>query len=278
MDKGMKQNMTKKPLLSIEKLHCPRCDKTHSALGRKSGLASIRSSIKCCRCLLTHPSKEWLCECGVRWPKCEIHRPKPKAKISLKTNEKIIRRKALERKFGTCKPLPQRQTDDHYKSTKPTATTRQRPRQTDGADDNDGYPPEPTITWRKRCHENIGEDYPVSRAKITTPEKFHDSDREHVGERIESVSSNWFVSQNAHGTQLDIIQSDTKFNESSFGAASSHDPLGLVNCEPPVEATSVSNKRKIDDTNFQSTDPATQRRGKVNLNPGSELALRFPNM
>ena len=111
---------------------------------------------------------------------------------------------------------------------------------------------------------------------MTFPEEAHDSDREHVGRRIESVSQNMFVSKNAHGTQLDLIQSDTKFHASSSGAASSDDPPGLDNCEPPLVVSPVSNKRKIDDTNFQSTDPATQRRGKVNLKPGSKLALRFP--
>ena len=88
---------------AIESLSCPICDNDletgRLALHRRQCF----SNLTCKRCEITNSSRNWLCSCGVEWPKCPRHQPISKRPKLSHTSRKHM----LKRKWGESKPLPQ---------------------------------------------------------------------------------------------------------------------------------------------------------------------------
>ena len=232
----------------------------------------------------------------MKWPKCEAHRLKPRANMVAKTNEKRRRQKALERVFGTCRPLPRRQTEDHDNGTTP-ATTK------------------PTKPTQKRPIADVGKDEPVSHGKMRHPEEGHDNNSEQADSSFVSPKLSSTISQQAKGVQIDVGNVPKRPHESKHAHASACDDVPILrkpahdeqreylHDEPATEscldkfppqisssAESSMNRRcdnastyqvtgdELADTDIEFNDVPCPKRPRIQLTPGTILARRFPHL
>ena len=62
-----------KPQKLLQNIFCPKCQKSKSAADLKLKVRTTFSNIKCVCCGQVTNAKNWSCQCGVMWRKCDTH-------------------------------------------------------------------------------------------------------------------------------------------------------------------------------------------------------------
>ena len=209
-------------------------------------------------------SKNWQCACGEPWPKCETHR----RHLTLKKAAvpKKQRQAKLIRTFGTNKPLP-KQREERAEGDNIRAKVQRRSLNT-----NMPYTGDVNVSrvtgLQTSTHRN--------RTTPSVEQAGEDAHRTFVGV------------QNNSGTQICGDQLDyfvfPKCPQTQKGAKFVHatnDPPREPDVTEQVKHISESSvhhghKRQLDTNDDFSDRP--QIRSRVNLTPGTKLALRFPHL